>query len=614
MDFGRIGVLRGASVWSRQPVLEVELDPRGLGPNPGLAGRLRPWLPGLDARQVEGEVGLAHALGHATLDLQRRAGSPVRFVTVKAGEPVRVVVEYEEEALGRAALESARRLCLAALRGEPCAVEGEREKLRDLGHEVRLGPSTAAIVAAARRRGIPVRRLNAGSLVQLGHGARLRRICTAETDATSALGEGVAQDKELTRSLLRAVGVPVPQGRPVTDAEDAWAAALELETAVVVKPRHGNHGRGVTTNLTTREQVLRAYAAARAEGDEVVVERFVPGQDYRLLVVGDRMVAAALREPAQVVGDGKLTIAELVGLVNKDPRRSDGHATVLSLIKLDAIALAVLAEQGYTPDSIPPAGKKVLIRRNANLSTGGTATDVTDRVHPDLASRAADAARAVGLDIAGVDVVALDVALPPEEQAGAVVEVNAGPGLRMHLEPSAGQPRPVGEAVVDMLFGEGQTGRIPLAAVTGGGGRTASRLLAHLLERPGGAVGLACADGLYVGGRRIDPRDGAGPRGARALLLNPGVTAAVLETAAAGVLREGLGFDECAVAVVTAVGRGDALGEPGRVERVVVEAVAPEGAAVLAGDDLAARLAGHCPGGVIFFARDEGRPAIVPGE
>src|SRR5262249_36154769 len=247
-----------------------------------------------------------------------------------------------------------------------------------------------------------------------------------------------------------------------------------------------------------------AYAAAWQEGEGVMVERHLVGEDYRLLVVGGRLVAAALREPAHVVGDGRSTVAELIEVVNRDPRRSDGHGTVLTRIRLDDIARAVLAEQGSGPEAAPPAGQRVLIRRNANLSTGGTATDVTDLVHPSVAARAVDAARAVGLDIVGIDVLATDISRPLEEQRGAVVEVNAGPGLRMHLEPSQGKPRPVGEAIVDRLFPQGQMGRIPIAAVTGAGQTTTARLLAHLLARPGVVVGLACGDGLYVGGRRID--------------------------------------------------------------------------------------------------------------
>jgi cyanophycin synthetase len=619
MRFERLHVLRGGNLWARCPMLEVEVDLEGsASPTEEFIARLRVRLPGLKQRLPDDPLALlADALCNVTLEFQRQAGSNVEVAQVRATprlERFRIAVEYEEEDLGRAALEAARELCLAALHDQPVDVEAALDKLREVAHEVRLGPSTAAIVRAARERGIPVRRMNRDSLIQLGHGALQRRVCTAETDRTSAIAEAVAQDKQLTRSLLQAVGVPVPEGRPVTDAEDAWQAAQELESPVVVKPQHGNHGRGVTTNLTGREEILRAYAAARAEGESVMVERFIPGSDYRLLVIGGKLVAAALREPAQVRGDGRSTISELVAEVNRDPRRSDGHATVLSKIKLDAVALTVLSEQGYTPESVPPDGARVLIRRNGNLSTGGTATDVTDQVHPEVSARAVDAARAVGLDIAGVDVVAVDIGQPLEAQGGAIVEVNAGPGLRMHLEPSSGQPRPVGEAVVASLFAEGQTGRVPLVAVTGVNGKTTTtRLLAHLLKSNGNVVGMACTDGLYVAGRRIDPRDCSGPRSAKAVLLNPRITAAVLETARGGILREGLGFDQCDVAVVTNIGTGDHLSLRGidtledlaRVKRSVVEAVSPAGAAVLnAADPLVAAMGEHCPGQVLLFARE----------
>jgi cyanophycin synthetase len=627
MELQRIWVLRGANIWARSPVLEVELDLTGFAAvtEERLAAstaRLRATTPSFAQRPLGPD--LPALLRDFTLELQRLAGSPVQIGLVRpAGRDgfFRVIIEYEEEELGRACLETARQLILSALENHPFDIAVELARLRNLANDVRLGPSTAAIVGAALRRGIPVRRLYSGSLVQLGHGSRQRRICTAETDATSAIAEMIAQDKQLTRALLHAVGVPVPEGRPVADAEDAWNAAKEIGLPVVVKPQYGNHGRGVATNLSTREQVVRAYDAAREEGSSILVESYIPGEDYRLLVIGGRLVAAARREPAHVIGDGRSSITQLVAEVNCDPRRSDGHATVLSFIKLDAVGLAVLSEQGYTPDSVPPVEQRVLIRRNGNLSTGGTATDVTDRVHPETAARAVEAACAVGLDIAGVDVVVVDIARPLEEQRGAVVEVNAGPGLRMHLEPSSGQPRPVGEAIVNMLFAEGQTGRIPLIAVTGVNGKTTTtRLLAHLLRRPDCLVGFSCTDGLYVGDRRIVNRDCSGPRSARALLGNPGVDVAVVETARGGILREGLGFDRCQVAIVTNIGQGDHLAlrgidtveELARVKRTVVEAVAPDGAAVLnAADPLVAEMASHCPGRVIFFSRDGELPVVT---
>ncbi len=503
----------------------------------------------------------------------------------------------------------------------PFDVPAEVGRLRDLAQQVCLGPSTRAIVEAARARRIPFRRLNDESLVLFGHGRKQRRIRAVETDRTSAIAESIAQDKEMTRALLRAVGTPTPYGRPVKDADDAWEAAEDIGVPVVVKPRDGNQGRGVATNLTTREQVVKAFAEAQKEGDGVLVEKFAPGHDYRLLVVGDRVVAAARREPAHVLGDGIHTVAQLVELANADPRRGEHHATVLSKIKIDAIALAVLADQGLTPDSIPAAAAMVLIRRNANLSTGGTAIDVTERVHPAVAAAAVDAAKIVGLDVAGVDVVAQDISRPLAEQDGVVVEVNAAPGLRMHLEPSVGISRPVGEAIVDTLFPAGETGRIPIVTVTGVNGKTTTaRFIAHILRGTSKCVGMTCTDGIFINERRIDTADCSGPQSARNVLLNPTVDMAVLETARGGILREGLAFDYCDVAVVTNIGDGDHLGisdvntpeDLAKVKRCIVEAVHPGGYAVLNADDpLVVEMAAHCRGGVVFFAVSPEHPVIA---
>lgn len=604
MDFHRIRVLRGPNIWSRAAVLEAEIDfgeLRSASPEvlTGFLDRLVQRLP------LDNPVRtFADALAHAAVRLQVLASSPVSFA---ATHESRVIVEFEEEQIGVAALNAARDLCRAALRNEPFDVAATAAKLRDLGHSVRLGPSTGCIVDAARDRGIPTRRLGEGSLVLLGWGALQRRVLTAETDRTGAIAQYVAQDKHLTRALLQELGLPVPVGRPVNDAADAWHAAQELGLPVVVKPQYGNQGRGVATNLTTKEQVEQAYAAAREESAYILVERFVPGDDYRVLVVGDKVVAASRREPAHVVGDGHSTITELIAETNKDPRRSDGHSTSLSWIKLDAVARVILAEQGCSPESVPAVGKRVLIRRNGNLSTGGTATDVTDQVHPDVGAKAVEAARAVGLDIAGVDVVAVDIGKPMAEQGAAIVEVNAGPGLRMHLDPSEGKPRPVGEAIVGLMFQPNETGRIPLVAVAGGDGKAAtSGLVAQILRGSGKRVGMACPDGLSVEGRRIDVRDGAGCKGVRSLLLHSAVDAAVLETSPAAILQEGLGFDRCSVAIVTS-----ATPELACATRVLVQSVAGAGTAVLNADEpLVAEMASACPGSVVYFARSRGNAVV----
>ena len=631
MDVSRIRALRGPNLWTRHTAIEAivacSADEQHIDRLDGFETRLLSRFPAIDAllpTHHHEVVSTAHALEYATLCLQKEAGCPVTFsrttATVEAGT-YQVVIEYTEEAVGRRALELAQALCQAAMDDTPFDLAAALAALRDLDEDERLGPSTGAIVDAAVARGIPFRRLTSGSLVQFGWGSKQRRIQAAEIDATSAISESIAQDKELTKKLLAAAGVPVPKGRPVKDAEDAWTAAQEVGLPVVVKPQDGNQGKGVTVNISTREQLLAAFATAREFSDDILVERYLPGSDFRLLVVGDKLVAAARRDPPQVVGDGTSTVRTLVEQVNRDPRRGTGHATSLTKIRFDDIALARLALQGLHAESVPAKGQRVVLRNNANLSTGGSATDVTDDVHPEVAARAVDAARMVGLDICGVDVVCDTVLRPLEAQSGGVVEVNAAPGLRMHLSPSYGKGRPVGEAIVSTLFAPGDDGRIPVVAVTGTNGKTTTvRLIAHLMSAGGLRVGMTNTDGVYVNGRQTDSGDCSGPRSARNVLMHPDVDAAVFETARGGVLREGLAFDRCKVAVVTNIGMGDHLGlnyittveDLAVLKRVIVQNVAADGYAVLnAADPIAARMAENCPGQVIYFAVDRFNPIIA---
>ena len=630
MDITRIRALRGPNLWTRQTAMEAivrcEEAERSLADIPGFDARLRARFPMLEPwRRPVHEVSLAHVLKRVTLALQAQAGCPVSFCrcteTVEKGT-YQVVVEYTEEAVGRKALAAAERL-IAEVRGlseETIDVDAVVAELRELDEDVRLGPSTGAIVQAAVARGIPYRRLTQGSLVQLGWGSRQRRIWAAEVDGTSAVAESIAQDKDLAKNLLRAAGVPVPLGRPVNSAEDAWAAALDIGLPVVVKPQDGNQGKGVTVNIVARDHLELAYRVASEYG-QPMVERYLPGSDFRLLVVGDRLVAAARRDPPQVIGDGERTVRELVDIVNADPLRGDGHATSLTKMRIDDIALARLKVQGHTPDTVPARGERVVLRNNANLSTGGTATDVTDDVHPEVAARAVAAARMIGLDICGVDVVCETVLRPLEEQSGGIVEVNAAPGLRMHISPSYGKGRAVGEAVVDHLYASGDDGRIPVVAVTGTNGKTTTaRLIAHIMGCSGLRVGMTNTDGVYVNGRQTDSGDCAGPRSARNVLLHPDVDAAVLETARGGILREGLGFDRCQVAVVTNIGAGDHLGlnyittveDLAVLKRVIIQNVASQGYGVLnATDPHCVRMAEVCTGKVIMFARDGQHPVLA---
>ncbi|MCK6390874.1 MAG: cyanophycin synthetase [Azonexus sp.] len=631
MDVSRIRALRGPNLWSRhtaiQAIVTCEGAERAIADLPNFEGRLRerfPELGDLIPSDHLDTVSMAHALEFAALGLQAQAGCPVTFSrtaqTVDVGV-YQVIVEYTEEDVGRLAFERAEQLCLAAVNDTPFDLDATLKELRDLDEDIRLGPSTGAIVSAAIKRGIPFRRLTQGSLVQFGWGSKQKRIQAAETSFTSAIGEAIAQDKELTKKLLHAAGVAVPYGRPVEDEDDAWKAALEIGLPVVVKPQDGNQGKGISVNLTTEEQVRRAYRVAIEFRDDIMVERFLPGHDWRLLVIGDKLIAAARRDPPLVIGDGTHTIRELVDIVNSDPRRSDGHATSLTKIRFDDIALARLEEQGYNAESVPQRGVRVVLRNNANLSTGGTATDVTDDVHPELAAAAVAAAQTVGLDICGIDVVCDTMHKPLEEQGGGIVECNAAPGLRMHLDPSFGKGRAVGEAIVDMMFPAGENARIPVVAIAGTNGKTTtSRLIGRIFESNALRVGMTSTDGIYIEGRRIDTGDCSGPRSARNVLMHPDVDAAVFETARGGVLREGLGFDMCDVAVVTNIGLGDHLGlnyittvdELAVVKRVIVENVAPHGAAVLnAADPVVAAMAQHCPGDVIYFAINGQNPVLA---
>ena len=631
MEVTRIRALRGPNLWSHhtaiQSVVSCSEAECSVGQMDGFEARLRARFPEISPLQPTGHndsIPMAHVLELAALELQAQAGCPVTFScctpTVEA-QVFQVVVEYSEEAVGRLALELAQSLCQAATDNEPFDLAAALSQLRELDEDVRLGPSTGCIVNAAVARNIPYSRMTEGSMVRFGWGSKQRRIQAAEMDITSAIAEAIAQDKDLTKKLLAAAGVPVPTGREVSDAEDAWKAACEIGLPVVVKPNDGNQGKGVTVNITTREQLVRAYEVAREFRNTILVERYMPGNDFRLLVVGDKMVAAARRDPPKVVGDGVLTIAQLVDQVNLDPRRGSGHSTSLTKIRFDDIARSCLATQGLTDESVPVKGQRVNLRNNANLSTGGSATDVTDDVHPEVAARAVAAAHMVGLDICGVDVVCDSILRPIEEQGGGVVEVNAAPGLRMHLSPSFGKGRAVGEAIISSMFKNGENGRIPIVAVTGTNGKTTTvRLISHLLTHNGMRVGMTNTDGVYVDGQCIDTGDCSGPKSARSVLLHPDVDAAVLETARGGVLREGLAFDRCDVAVVTNIGSGDHLGlnyittvkDLAVLKRVIVQNVAKTGVAVLnATDRNVASMASKAVGAVTFFAADKYHPVMA---
>lgn len=588
MQIRKIFDLNGPNIWSNKPAIEAWVDLghfEELPTNklPGFTERLMGYLPSLiEHRCSIGERGgflqrletgtwLGHVLEHVTLELQSLAYSPVGFG--RAREMLeygayKVVVRCENARFAESCLRAARELILATIDDRPFELDAELKRLRGVGDQWCLGPGTRAIVEAARERGVPHLRLNDGNLIQLGYGKAQRRIWTAETDRTSAVAEGIAQDKDLTRRLLAAAGVSVPSGRAVTNESDAWLAAQELEGPVVVKPIDGNYGRGVSIKLDTEPAIREAYALAAKEGSGVVVERFIPGTQHRVLVVGDRAVASVRGDADVLTGDGTSTVLQLVEQANRDPRRGQDHQTwVLTRIELTPIVLELLRRQDLSPDSVPVPGQQVLIQLHGDLTV-----DETEHIHPEVAAMCVLAVQAVGLDIAGLDVVAGDIGVPLPEQGGAVIEVNASPGLLAHLKPLVGKPQPVGEAIVDRLFTSSDMGRIPLVAVSGTRGRSeTTQLIARCLSGEGYRVVRADHSGLYLDERvlKAGPADNA--LGGRHALMNPSASAAVLEVSELSVLEEGLCFDLCQVAVVTTSVGAETVARPGVEDRTAID-------------------------------------------
>jgi len=630
LNFLKILPLRGPNIWTYRPALEVwvdigELEDAPSNKLPGFYERLSAWLPSLIEhhcgvgehggflKRVREGTWAGHILEHVTLELQNLAGMQSGFGKARETSTrgvYKVVMRSRNEHVSRACLAVARDLILAAIHDTAFDVTGNILRLRDMADSLCIGPSTACIVNAADDRNIPAIRLNDGNLMQLGYGARQHRIWTAETDQTSAIAETICGDKDLTKTLLQSCGLPIPEGCVVEDVAAVWDAAQDIGLPVVIKPLDGNHGRGVSTNLSKEADVIAAFKLASAEGSEVLVERFIAGNEHRLLVVAGKVVAAARGESAFVIGDGISDLHQLIeSQLNSDPRRGVTEEFPLNIITLEEDHHTVLFEierQGYTPTSIPAAGVSVLIQRNGNV-----AFDVTDLVHPDVAADAALAARIVGLDIAGIDLVAENISKPLAEQGGAIVEVNAGPGLLMHLNSADGSPRPVGDAIVASLFNDGDDGRIPIVGVSGTHGcNEVAHIISVLVQLSGLRCGLACADGHYLGRRQVETGDRATWTGGHKLLLNPAVDVAVIQSKPQGILHEGLPYDRSQVAVLTHLDQTFTLPDyyvatPDQlfnVLRTVVDVVLASGVAVLnADDEKIADMAPLCDGSVIFF-------------
>ena len=616
MRVGGIRALRGPNVYSHRPVLSMRLyldDLTGKESHefPGLNELLLGLLPGLAKhhccrerdggfveRLSEGTY-FGHIVEHVALELTELAGVPVYHgKTRSAGEPgaYNIIVEYKAEEgtkrLLRMAAEIVESLTLRPRDGGAFPLEKRLKEVRELIARSELGPTTRAITEACASRGIPWKRVGENSLVQLGHGKHRRLIQAAMTERTSAVAVDIASDKELTKTLLRDAGIEVPCGI-LAQSEAEAVEALEIVGApVVVKPYNMSQGKGVSLNLTTAEQVGRAYCAAKQFATMVVVERQFAGRDYRVLVINGRVVAASERVPAHVVGDGESTIAELVEAVNRHPARGEDHERPLTKIAIDEAMMEFMRRRRLTLGDMPEPGEVVYLRECANLSTGGTARDVTELVHPQVAAMCERAARIIGLDICGIDVILDDIATSPGPDNG-VIEVNAAPGLRMHVAPSEGPSRDVGAAIIDMLYPGGATGRIPIISITGTNGKTTiTRMVAHALSQKGMVVGMATTDGIYVGGELVVEGDTTGPISAQAVLSDPSVEVAVLETARGGIVRGGLGYDWSDISVISNV-RLDHLGQDGietlddllHVKALVAERVRKGGTLILNADD-----------------------------
>ncbi|NLN32608.1 MAG: cyanophycin synthetase [Flavobacteriaceae bacterium] len=641
MKILKIQALRGPNIWSvrRKKLIQMRLDLEEMEERPtnkidGFRERLEALLPSLiEHRCSEGVRGgffmrvdegtwMGHVIEHIALEIQTLAGMDTGFgrtrVTKEPGI-YNVVFSYIEENVGLFAAESSVRIAQALIDGVDYDLEADIQRMKEIRERVRLGPSTGSIVEEAVARDIPWIRLGTNSLVQLGYGVNQMRFQATITCNTSNIAVDIACDKEDTKRMLENSSVPVARGSICVDEEDLIDTIDKIGFPIVIKPLGGNHGKGASINVKTIDEAKAGLEHAQRYGRRVIVEKFITGHDFRILVINHKMVAAAQRVPAHVVGDGEHTIAELIEIENQDPRRGYGHENVLTEIDIDRDSMDLLDKLGYTEDSIPNKGEIVYLKSTANLSTGGTSVDVTDMVHPENIFLAERISRIIGLDICGIDIMAENLTQPLQENGGVILEVNAAPGFRMHLAPSEGLPRNVAAPVIDMLYPPGKPSRIPIIAVTGTNGKTTTtRLIAHMVKNKGYRVGFTTSDGIYIQNHLLEKGDTTGPYSAEYILKDPTVEFAVLETARGGILRAGLGFSRCDIAVVTNI-QEDHLGlsdihtleDLARVKSVVARSVKNDGWAILnADDEYCLKIAKELDCNIAYFSLDENQPHV----
>ncbi|HHW56276.1 MAG TPA: cyanophycin synthetase [Clostridia bacterium] len=624
-----IRVYRGRNIYSHKPAIRMIIDVEGMNiPTkdiPQFNERLIKLLPGLSKhtcsygyeggflKRLEEGTYLPHVTEHIILELQNILGYDVKFGRARniEGDLYNIIFEYGLEECGIRVGKMAVDMINKFIQGEQFDLEERLERIRNIIAEVELGPSTMAIKNEALKRGIPVTRVGNRSILRLGYGKYQKMIEGTISENTSCIAVDIASDKILTKQILKDQGFPVPEGDVAYHEEEAISIAEEVGYPVVIKPYNGNQGKGVYLNITSREEISIAYRNAKNYSDLVMVERHIKGRHYRVLVVGEKVVAVAEKISAHVIGDGIHTIEELVEIENKNPLRGKGHEKPLTKIMIDAISKITLQRQGFDLESIPKKGQKVFLRESANLSTGGIAIDRTDEIHPYNIDVAVRAAKAIGLDIAGIDITMEDIRKPLTEENGAIIEINASPGIRMHHYPSKGKPRNVAKAIVDMLFPKGSKATIPIISITGTNGKTTvTRMTAHILKTYGYTVGMTCTDGIYIDDNCVYKGDNTGPKSAKTCLADKNIDAAVLETARGGIIREGLGYDLADVGVITNISEDhlgidgiEAIEDLAFVKALVVEAVKEDGYSVLNADDpMTPYLAQRAKGKIIYFS------------